>query len=64
MKLPDHVGLMWRLPGELIQKKNAIYKEAGIETLLVEYRTKSPRCRAKSRSSWSALRSLASAAWR
>lgn len=33
MKLPDHVGLMWRAPADLIRKKNAIYARAGIYTL-------------------------------
>lgn len=33
MKIPDHVGLMWRNPPELIRKKNEIYARAGIHTL-------------------------------
>ena len=33
MKLPDHVGLMWRYPPELIRKKNELYVRAGIDTL-------------------------------
>jgi phosphosulfolactate synthase len=33
MKIPDHVGVMWRYPEELIRTKNAIYTQAGIHTL-------------------------------
>lgn len=33
MKLPDHVGLMWRNPPEWIRKKNELYARAGIGTL-------------------------------
>jgi len=33
MKLPDHVGLMWRLSPDIIRQKNAIYSVAGIKTL-------------------------------
>jgi len=33
MKIPDHVGVMWRDSAEFIQEKNAIYNAAGIHTL-------------------------------
>jgi phosphosulfolactate synthase len=33
MKLPDHVGIMWRYPADLLQKKNELYAQAGIHTL-------------------------------
>jgi phosphosulfolactate synthase len=33
MKLPDHVGVMWRYPAALLKKKNALYAKAGIDTL-------------------------------
>jgi len=33
MKIPDHVGVMWRYPASLIKKKNALYAKAGIDTL-------------------------------
>lgn len=33
MKLPDHVGIMWRNPPELTRAKNALYNKAGIDTL-------------------------------
>lgn len=33
IKLPDHVGLMWRYPAELIHSKNDLYAKAGIYTL-------------------------------
>jgi phosphosulfolactate synthase len=33
MKIPDHVGVMWRQPADHIRKKNALYAKAGIETL-------------------------------
>lgn len=33
MKLPDHVGLMWRNPPRFIREKNALYNKAGIDTL-------------------------------
>lgn len=33
MKIPDHVGVMWRYPAALIRKKNALYAKAGIDTL-------------------------------
>ena len=33
MKLPDHVGVMWRDAAEFIREKNAIYSAAGIHTL-------------------------------
>jgi phosphosulfolactate synthase len=33
IKIPDHVGLMWRYPEELIRKKNALYAQAGIHAL-------------------------------
>lgn len=33
MKLPDHVGLMWRYPAKDIVAKNRVYAKAGIETL-------------------------------
>lgn len=33
IKLPDHVGLMWRYPPELIRNKNELYRRAGIDTL-------------------------------
>lgn len=33
MKIPDHVGVMWRYPEELIRSKNALYAQAGIHTL-------------------------------
>ena len=33
MKIPDHVGVMWRYPAALTKKKNALYAKAGIDTL-------------------------------
>lgn len=33
MKIPDHVGVMWRYSAALIRKKNALYAKAGIDTL-------------------------------
>jgi phosphosulfolactate synthase len=33
MKIPDHVGVMWRYPAPLIKKKNALYAKARIDTL-------------------------------
>lgn len=33
MKIPDHVGVMWRASAALIKKKNALYAKAGIDTL-------------------------------
>jgi phosphosulfolactate synthase len=33
MKIPDHVGVMWRYPAALLKKKNALYAKAGIDTL-------------------------------
>ena len=33
MKIPDHVGVMWRAPAALTKKKNALYAKAGIATL-------------------------------
>ena len=33
MKIPDHVGVMWRYPAELVRSKNALYAQAGIHTL-------------------------------
>ena len=33
MKIPDHVGVMWRYSATLIRKKNALYAKAGIDTL-------------------------------
>jgi phosphosulfolactate synthase len=33
MKIPDHVGIMWRYAPELIRRKNEIYARAGIDTL-------------------------------
>jgi phosphosulfolactate synthase len=33
MKIPDHVGIMWRYPADLIRAKNGIYAKAGIDTL-------------------------------
>jgi phosphosulfolactate synthase len=33
MKLPDHVGLMFRNPPQFIREKNALYNKAGIDTL-------------------------------
>lgn len=33
MKIPDHVGIMWRYPAELIRAKNEIYRKAGIDAL-------------------------------
>lgn len=33
VKLPDHVGLMWRNAAEWIRSKNALYAAAGIATL-------------------------------
>lgn len=33
MKLPDHVGIMWRMSADLIRKKNEAYAKAGIHTL-------------------------------
>lgn len=33
MKIPDHVGVMWRYPARLLRAKNRIYAAAGIHTL-------------------------------
>jgi len=33
MKLPDHVGVMWRYPAKLIRQKNELYAKADIHTL-------------------------------
>lgn len=33
MKIPDHVGVIWRYPAALLKKKNALYAKAGIDTL-------------------------------
>jgi phosphosulfolactate synthase len=33
MKIPDHAGVMWRYPEDLIRRKNALYAKAGIHTL-------------------------------
>lgn len=33
MKIPDHVGVMWRNSAEQIRAKNALYAKAGIDTL-------------------------------
>ena len=33
MKIPDHVGVMWRFSAALIKKRNALYAKAGIDTL-------------------------------
>ena len=33
IKLPDHVGLMWRYSAEFIRSKNQLYAKAGIDTL-------------------------------
>lgn len=33
IKMPDHVGLMWRYSPDLIRRHNAIYVQAGIHTL-------------------------------
>jgi phosphosulfolactate synthase len=33
MKIPDHVGVMWRDSADFIRQKNAIYAAAGIHTL-------------------------------
>jgi phosphosulfolactate synthase len=33
MKLPDHVGVMWRLGADWLRRKNALYAAAGIDTL-------------------------------
>lgn len=33
MKIPDHVGVMWRTSAAQIRKKNALYARAGIATL-------------------------------
>jgi phosphosulfolactate synthase len=33
MKIPDHVGVMWRYPAALLRAKNRIYAAAGIPTL-------------------------------
>lgn len=33
MKMPDHVGLMWRYSPEYIREKNQLYRSAGIDTL-------------------------------
>lgn len=33
MKIPDHVGVMWRYPEQWTREKNALYARAGIETL-------------------------------
>lgn len=33
IKIPDHVGVMWRYSAEAIRRKNALYADAGIDTL-------------------------------
>jgi phosphosulfolactate synthase len=33
VKLPDHVGIMWRYPPDWIRRKNALYAAAGIDSL-------------------------------
>jgi phosphosulfolactate synthase len=33
MKIPDHVGVMWRYSAAFLKKKNALYAKAGIDTL-------------------------------
>jgi phosphosulfolactate synthase len=33
MKLPDHVGVMWRQSADWLRRKNALYTAAGIDTL-------------------------------
>ncbi|MBI4193655.1 MAG: phosphosulfolactate synthase [Betaproteobacteria bacterium] len=33
MKIPDHVGVMWRCSAAQLRKKNALYAKAGIDTL-------------------------------
>lgn len=33
MKMPDHVGLMWRYSPEYIREKNMLYRSAGIDVL-------------------------------
>jgi phosphosulfolactate synthase len=33
IKMPDHVGLMWRNPPQWTREKNALYNRAGIDTL-------------------------------
>lgn len=33
MKIPDHVGVMWRYPADFMRRKNEIYARAGIHTL-------------------------------
>ena len=33
VKIPDHVGVMWRYSAALLKKKNALYAKAGIDTL-------------------------------
>lgn len=33
MKIPDHVGVMWRYPARLLRAKNRVYAAAGIGTL-------------------------------
>ena len=33
MKIPDHVGVIWRYSAALLKKKNALYAKAGIEAM-------------------------------
>src|SRR5688572_14969116 len=33
VKMPDHVGIMWRYSPDWIRQKNAVYASAGIDTL-------------------------------
>ncbi|MFH1603683.1 MAG: phosphosulfolactate synthase, partial [Pseudomonadota bacterium] len=33
MKIPDHVGVMWRNSADEVRKKNEVYAQAGIHTL-------------------------------
>ena len=53
--IPDHVGVMWRYPAELVRSKNTLYAEAGIRRSRAAYLSKWPRCRERSRSTWNAL---------
>ena len=55
IKIPDHVGVMWRYPAELVRSKNTLYAEAGIRRSRAAYLSKWPRCRERSRSTWNAL---------
>ena len=55
IKIPDHVGVMWRYPAELVRSKNTLYAEAGIRRSRAAYLSKWPRCRERARSTWNAL---------